>query len=52
MQKSKEDTIRRNQVGSGERGDKRSTIRVKDAVVRDHITGKVWNLEEYLNGEW
>ena len=43
---------RRNQIGSGMRGDKRRTIRVKDGQVNDHITGLKWTLKKYLNGEW
>lgn len=47
-----ESANRKEQVGSGERGDKRRTIRVKDGRVKDHITGKSWNLKDYLNGNW
>ena len=43
---------RRSQVGSGMRGDKRRTIRVKDGIVNDHVTGKRWNLKRYLRGDW
>jgi peptide chain release factor 1 len=43
---------RRQQVGSGMRGDKRRTIRVQDGQVHDHLTGRRWRLEPYLNGEW
>ncbi len=43
---------RRQQVGSGMRGDKRRTIRVQDGHVHDHVTGRRWQLERYLNGEW
>ena len=43
---------RKDQIGSGQRGDKRRTIRVKDGQVNDHITGKKWSLKKYLNGEW
>ena len=43
---------RRNQVGSGMRGDKRRTIRLQDGRVVDHLTGKRWNLRSYLKGEW
>lgn len=43
---------RKDQIGSGMRGDKRRTIRVKDAQVNDHITGQKWSLKKYLNGEW
>ena len=43
---------RRQQVGSGQRGDKRRTIRVKDGEVNDHITGKSWRYRDYIRGEW
>lgn len=43
---------RRQQIGSGMRGDKRRTIRCQDGVVTDHVLGKRWRLREYLNGEW
>lgn len=43
---------RRQQVGSGQRGDKRRTIRVKDGEVNDHITGKSWRYRDYVRGEW
>ena len=43
---------RKDQIGSGQRGDKRRTIRVKDGQVNDHVTGKKWQLKKYLNGEW
>lgn len=44
------DTARRNQIGSGMRGDKRRTIR-SDGVV-DHETGKRWDLKRYVRGDW
>jgi peptide chain release factor 1 len=43
---------RRQQVGLGERGSKRRTIRVQDGVVTDHILGIRWELKRYLRGEW
>ena len=43
---------RKAQVGSGQRGDKRRTIRTQDGVVHDHVTGRRWRLKEYLRGEW
>ena len=43
---------RRQQVGSGMRGDKRRTIRCQDGIVTDHVTGKRWNLRDYLRGQW
>lgn len=41
---------RRDQVGSGMRGDKRRTIRCQDGVVTDHVTGKTWVFREYERG--
>ncbi len=43
---------RRQQVGSGMRGDKRRTIRIQDGVVNDHVTGRTWRTKEYLRGDW
>jgi peptide chain release factor 1 len=43
---------RRDQIGSGMRGDKRRTIRCQDGVVTGHITGRRWDLKTYLRGEW
>lgn len=43
---------RREQVGSGMRGDKRRTIRSQDDSVVDHVTGRRWRLKDYLRGEW
>lgn len=43
---------RREQVGSGMRGDKRRTIRSQDGVVTDHVLNKQWQLKRYLRGDW
>lgn len=43
---------RKNQVGSGMRGDKRRTIRYQDGVVTDHILNIQWNLKKYLKGDY
>ena len=43
---------RRRQVGSGERGDKRRTIRCQDGTVQDHLTGRTWRFRDYERGEW
>jgi peptide chain release factor 1 len=43
---------RRQQIGSGMRGDKRRTIRVQDGVVTDHVLDVKWQLKSYLRGEW
>ena len=43
---------RRQQVGSGMRGDKRRTIRVQDGQVHDHVTGQRWRYQDYVRGHW
>lgn len=43
---------RRQQIGSGMRGDKRRTIQVQNGVVKDHITGRQWQYERYVKGAW
>lgn len=43
---------RRSQVGTGQRGDKRRTIRVRDGRVHDHVTGAEWQYARYVKGEW
>lgn len=43
---------RRQQVGSGMRGDKRRTIRTQDGRVTDHVTGKTWRYSDYVRGDW
>ena len=43
---------RRQQVGSGMRGDKRRTIRTQDDVVNDHMTGRQWRYKDYARGNW
>ena len=43
---------RKEQVGSGMRGDKRRTIRSQDDVVTDHILNRQWKLKRYLRGDW
>jgi peptide chain release factor 1 len=42
---------RKDQIGSGMRGDKRRTIRCQEGTVTDHVTGRTWRLREYLRGE-
>lgn len=43
-------TIRKEQVGSGMRGDKIRTIRFQDNTVTDHVTGKRMPADKYLKG--
>lgn len=42
---------RRDQIGNGDRGDKRRTYRVKDAIVIDHITNKTASFKDILKGK-
>lgn len=44
--------LRRRQIGSGMRGDKRRTIRVQDDSVVDHETGRTWRFKDYVRGAW
>jgi peptide chain release factor 1 len=43
---------RRAQIGTGQRGDKRRTIREKDGKVTDHVTGQKWRYSDYVKGNW
>lgn len=47
----KEKSIRKGQVGSGNRGDKRRTYRVKEGMVQDHVTGKSVKYKDVLRGK-
>jgi len=44
------DNNRKEQVGSGMRGDKIRTYRFQDDVVKDHITGKTGSVRQVLRG--
>ena len=46
------DAARRAQAGSGERGDKRRTIRAQDGWVNDHVSGRRWAYRDYVRGIW
>lgn len=43
---------RRDQIGSGMRGDKRRTVRCQDGVVVDHPTGRTWRFADYARGDY
>ena len=43
---------RRQQIGSGARGNKRRVIRVQDGIVVDSISGRRWRYKDYVRGEW
>jgi peptide chain release factor 1 len=45
-------SIRKNQVGSGMRGDKIRTYRFQDNKVTDHLTSKSARCSEVLNGKF
>jgi peptide chain release factor 1 len=49
---SAQNLSRREQLGSGMRGDKRRTIRTQEGVVTDHPTGRRWALRDYLRGDF
>lgn len=44
--------LRKNQVGTGMRGDKRRTYSVPRDFVVDHVTGKTWKLSRWIKGNW
>jgi protein subunit release factor A len=48
--KAVEDDVRRQQIGSGMRGDKRRTYRFQDDTVVDHITGKSMQTSKAMKG--
>ncbi len=43
---------RKQQVGSGMRGDKVRTYRTQDDQVTDHRTGQRWRLRDWVRGDW
>lgn len=48
--KLNQDANRKNQVGSGQRGDKIRTYRVRDNIATDHRTAQRWPLDKWLDG--
>jgi peptide chain release factor 1 len=44
--------LRKEQVGSGMRGDKIRTYRSQDDRVTNHRTGQTWKLSKWMKGEW
>jgi protein subunit release factor A len=49
--KAAEDDVRRQQIGSGMRGDKRRTYRFQDNQVVDHVTGKSMQASRAMKGD-
>lgn len=43
---------RRQQVGSGMRGDKVRTYRTQDDRVTDHRSNQTWSLKQWMRGDW
>lgn len=41
---------RKNQVGSGMRGDKIRTIRIQDGIVKNHLNGRKISYQKYIRG--
>jgi len=50
VSQNKINTDRKQQVGSGERGDKIRTVRVRDNVVTNHLNGKKMTYTDYCKG--
>jgi peptide chain release factor 1 len=48
--RASQNASRRNQAGSGMRGDKRRTVRWQDDNVVDHVTGKRTTVSRYMRG--
>lgn len=44
--------LRKQQCGSGMRGDKIRTYRMQDDRVTDHRSNKTWSLKAWLRGDW
>lgn len=49
---SQRNAIRREALGSGQRGDKIRTYREQDDRVTDHRTNKTWNFSKWKRGDW
>lgn len=49
---SQSNTDRRQQIGSGMRGDKVRTYRAQDDTVTDHRTGRKWRWSQWAKGLW
>ena len=50
--RNERDATRKEQCGSGMRGDKIRTYRTQDDRVTDHRSGKTWPLKKWVRGDW
>ena len=50
--RNERDAARKEQCGSGMRGDKIRTYRTQDDRVTDHRSGKTWALKKWVRGDW
>ena len=50
LHKETSDSLRKDLVGSGQRGDKIRTIRIRDDVVTNHLNDKKMSYHEYVKG--
>jgi protein subunit release factor A len=51
MAAGQENSLRKRQIGSGMRGDKRRTYRFQDDAVVDHVTGKRAKATAFMRGQ-
>lgn len=47
-----QNNTRKQQIGSGMRGDKRRTVQQQNNRVTDHFTGRQWRFSDYERGIW
>jgi peptide chain release factor 1 len=52
QKRSAEADARRQQIGGGQRGEKRRTINEKQGLVTDHVLGRKWRYADYVKGNW
>lgn len=51
-QMGSENAVRRAQIGAGARGDKTWTVRVRDGQVNHHASGRRFQYEKYVRGDY
>jgi peptide chain release factor 1 len=49
---SDENNMRRQHIGTGQRGDKVRTVRYQDGIVTNNLNGKKTTLDRYLDGDF